>query len=72
MILEEGATGKGAGVVLGSFFGGRGEWTQFAFVFFFWGGGGGGGGGGGAVILIKTEKLQEQKTFQISQGTAGQ
>ena len=43
MILEEGATGKGAGVVLGSFFGGRGEWTQFAFVFFFWGGGGGGG-----------------------------
>ena len=67
MILEEGATGKGAGVVLGSFFGGRGEWTQFAFVFFFWG-----GGGGGAVILIKTEKLQEQKTFQISQGTAGQ
>ena len=68
MILEEGATGKGAGVVFGSFFGGRGEWTQFAFVFFFWGG----GEGGGAVNLIKTEKLQEQKTFQISQGTAGQ
>ena len=65
MILEEGATGKDAGVVLGSFFGGRREWTQSAFVFFF-------GGGGGAVILIKTEKLQEQKTFQISQGTAGQ
>ena len=69
MILEEGATGKDAGVVLGSFFGGRREWTQSAFVFF---SGGGGGGGGGAVILIKTEKLQEQKTFQISQGTAGQ
>ena len=67
MILEEGATGKDAGVVLRSFFGGRREWTQFAFVFF-----SGGGGGGGAVILIKTEKLQEQKTFQISQGTAGQ
>ena len=67
MILEEGATGKDAGVVLGSFFGGRREWTQSAFVFF-----SGGGGGGGAVILIKTEKLQEQKTFQISQGTAGQ
>lgn len=66
MILEEGATGKDAGVVLGSFFGGRREWTQSAFVFF------SGGGGGGAVILIKTEKLQEQKTFQISQGTAGQ
>ena len=65
MILEEGATGKDAGVVLGSFFGGRREWTQSAFVFF-------SGGGGGAVILIKTEKLQEQKTFQISQGTAGQ
>ena len=68
MILEEGATGKDAGVVLGSFFGGRREWTQSAFVFF----SGGGGGRGGAVILIKTEKLQEQKTFQISQGTAGQ
>ena len=67
MILEEGATGKDAGVVLGSFFGGRREWTQSAFVFF-----SGGVGGGGAVILIKTEKLQEQKTFQISQGTAGQ
>ena len=63
MILEEGATGKDAGVVLGSFFGGRREWTQSAFVFF---------SGGGAVILIKTEKLQEQKTSQISQGTAGQ
>ena len=62
MILEEGATGKDAGVVLRSFFGGRREWTQFAFVFF----------SNWAVILIKTEKLQEQKTFQISQGTAGQ
>lgn len=39
MILVEGATGKGGGVVLGSFFGGRGEWTQFAFVFFSGGGG---------------------------------
>ena len=39
MILEEGATGKDAGVVLGSFFGGRREWTQSAFVFFSVGGG---------------------------------
>ena len=52
MILEEGATGKDAGVVLGSFFGGRREWTQSAFVFF------SAGGGGFYVIHIKTEKLQ--------------
>ena len=72
MILEEGATGKDAGVVLGSFFGGRREWTQSAFVFFSGGGGGGGGFYTKKKKKLKTEKLQEQKTFQISQGTAGQ
>ena len=65
MILEEGATGKDAGVVLGSFFGGRREWTQSAFVFF---------SGGGGCDPHKNRKVTRAKNISniISQGTAGQ
>ena len=57
MILEEGATGKDAGVVLGSFFGGRREWTQSAFVFF------SGGGGGGGCDPHKNRKVTRAKNI---------